>query len=131
MATDFRGFAEKMTTSRVTGQANRGVKNGHLFGINVEEIPRMKTDVENMILEISGVIDKLNTTADRSKAFKGEYESAVAVFIEDVGTTLKGRINYLREFERKLDEIQREYLAQDQRAKGMMGSSHIEVDKSA
>lgn len=89
--------------------AGKASKSGSysIVGMNVTKIPGVIDAIEAYIKNINAVIDKINTEADPTKAFRGdEVQSAVKSYIEKVKEECYNLVSDLRAFEDKLVEAQ-------------------------
>ena len=121
--------------SEIIGSASK-IKGGGLFssgasfsgsattvGINEAEIPAMKNAVTEYIDRLNQHLQQVQTEADTSQAFKGDYSTAIKNFVESVCTSCRFIISNLHAVNDDLDKVMASYREKDAGLAGDLNSN--------
>lgn len=90
------------------------LRGSSVIGINANEIPNMRSAIREYVTALETHLEKVVTDADTSGAFKGEYASAVKVYVAAIAEACKCVTSQLLAFSDQLKEVSDAYIAQDQ-----------------
>lgn len=84
-----------------------------VVGINVHEIPNMRSAIRIYVQDLERHLDEVATNADTSPAFKGEYADAITSYVTAITRACKSVTTQLLAFSDQLKEVSDSYEAQD------------------
>lgn len=107
-----------------------GLYSGDVVGINIEQIPPMQEAIRKYVEAIDEHLKEVNTNADTSNAYKGEFATAIKSYVEAVCSACGALTSNLLEFNAKLDEVRQKYQAHDEDLKSQLSSQASEMNSS-
>ncbi|MGE5456622.1 MAG: hypothetical protein ACM3O4_05950 [Ignavibacteriales bacterium] len=112
LSSNLSNYFESLVNSASTtvGSLLRG---SSVIGINANEIPNMRSAIREYVKNLEAHLEKVVTDADTSGAFKGEYASAVTVYVSAIAEACKCVTSQLLAFSDQLKEVSDAYQAQD------------------
>lgn len=100
-------------TNRAISDVNSFFSNGTtVVGINVNQIPAMKTAVRTYVEGIQSALGEL-VNYDPEIAFKGEYSAKLKEYIQAIIETCNAIVSHMLAFNDELTKVQQAYEAKD------------------
>lgn len=142
---DAKAYASDLASTRSGQRSGSGVSNGFLgiggnasnngysvVGINVNEIPNMRTAIRNYVETVQNKLNELNVIASSEEAMKGAgIQEAIKEYVRSVSDYCQSLTSQLLAFSDKLVKVQEAWENSDANISSSVSSSAAETSSTA
>lgn len=120
----------KGITGRYAGALGSTLLTGDFVGMDYSRVPIIRASIRDYVTSIKTELEKLNTEAETSNAFKGQIESAVKEYVLAINTAANAYVSQLLQYSDKMQEVYEKYVQHEQELSQQVKSQGTELSQS-